>query len=448
MIKSLNHIGVWPISLIIFTIYPGVAGTLSVFLTIVAAINLFSEIGKSIPIVQLTVFFSCLQYLLCPFLEYTYFQNYIDYEMAVPTDVYYSYTITAIVSLVLALRLKINKKAIAEPLVISRIRQDTSFNYSRGLLLSIIGLVAEGTSSVVNSNQLNFVFHLIGFFGVIGILYLLLSDKKGQTIGLLFLAVYCFRIIQSTIFVNLIVLLLLLLYYFNLNRFLGIKKNTLIIASSVILFFLIQSVKGDYRLSKFSEYADKEDDISTLSSLIEQKGAFDSKDNFLTTASQVNSRLNQGWMLSLVMNNIPSRQPYFRGTYFFEEFIGVLVPRFLYSQKATVQTNSKFVTFTNYPLNQNTTMTVGVLGDGYGNFGSFGGALFCFCFGLTVNLLLSYFHMYYKVYPHLILWIPFIFWYVFRAGDDYYIISNWLSKSLLLLLVFYKLYPKILNSRN
>jgi hypothetical protein len=160
------------------------------------------------------------------------------------------------------------------------------------------------------------------------------------------------------------------------------------------------------------------------------------KRDFLLTAATVNLRINQGWVMQLIMDYLPKKKPFLHGAVIEDELLGLLLPRFVLIDKVSVQTSEKFEKFAGYKL-RGYTISVGILGDGYGNFGVGGGIAFCFCVGLFYNFCIFLFRRISEKNPSVYLWGIFIFFYLIRAGDDFYIISNWLVKSSMMLAVIY-----------
>ena len=87
-------------------------------------------------------------------------------------------------------------------------------------------------------------------------------------------------------------------------------------------------------------------------------------------------------------------------------------------------------------------MTIGVFGDAYVNFGFLGGVFFMFTFGLFLNLILAWIYKLSEKYPTLIFWIPFIFLYAMRAGNEFVVILNFIAKSSFIVFLVFKIYQK------
>jgi hypothetical protein len=99
-------------------------------------------------------------------------------------------------------------------------------------------------------------------------------------------------------------------------------------------------------------------------------------------------------------------------------------------------------------LNSKTSMNIGVVGDFYINFGFSGTILAMFVFGRIISRILRwFFRRYVSKNPINIIWIPFIFTYLIRPGNEFYIIINHLIKALIILYFFNKIIvPYFINN--
>src|SRR5205085_10915478 len=133
--------------------------------------------------------------------------------------------------------------------------------------------------------------------------------------------------------------------------------------------------------------------------------------NMMVAAAAVNARLNQGWVMAVILKTIPARKPFLEGELFYRELKGLFLPRFLMADKAVAQSSEKFERFAGYKL-KGYTIAVGILGDGYGNFGVNGGIIFCFFIGLFFNIATTVFLNVCRKYPMLFLWYFVVFFYM------------------------------------
>jgi hypothetical protein len=399
--------------------------------------------GRRIPLRELTIFFTAVQYLLAPALDYQVLGKYTYHHMRVAEDTYFGYIYPAFFAFAFALFIPLGRKRASETSILERIRTFPENNRRIGIVLICLGLIFKYLPLLTGSIQsLNFIFTLLSLLRFIGILYIWLSDSKYAKwiIGAV-LFEFAVSVFREAIFIQLIILMIFLYaYYALINKPNKVKLVMLGLVAGGLLFVL-QTIKADYRKTVWRKDPDA-NKISLLSNLVSKHYFTESRKlSFLYTVAAVNVRLNQGWVMEGIMRNIPSRKPFFNGEIFWSEFYGLFLPRFIVLDKVAVQSADKFQRFAGYKI-KNYTIAVGIFGDGYGNFGIIGGIKFCFLVGLFFNLSLTVFYRLAQKNPALLLWSIFIFFYLMRAGDDFYIITNWIIKSALLLFFIFWAFKK------
>ena len=156
------------------------------------------------------------------------------------------------------------------------------------------------------------------------------------------------------------------------------------------------------------------------------------------TMQNLGARLNQGWIIARIMNHMPEKLPYVRGETVETALKAALLPRILAPGKAMAGGRANFERFTGTPLPETTSMDISLAGEGYANFGAFGGCVFIFFVSLFYNWVIVKILSISKKHPSLILWIPFLFFQVMKAETDFATVFNYLTKAALVCwMVFY-----------
>jgi len=182
-----------------------------------------------------------------------------------------------------------------------------------------------------------------------------------------------------------------------------------------LLAAAIQQLKGDYRQATW--YGDKESGIETFQAVLEksqEKGTFFSKRHL----SESNIRINQGFIVTNIMRNIPARMPFSNGDELKEILEAAFLPRFLAPNKLNAGSRDFFMKYSGIQLKKGTSMGLSSVGDGYINFGTTGGSIFMFFLGLLFSKVLSGFYKYSKYYPILLLFVPLVFYYPIRPDCE------------------------------
>lgn len=416
-----------------------------VILALHAGFNLIDCLGKTLAIKEIASLTLVIQCLLSPAICYRYYSEYW-FRMMIPADIYYAYVLPAVLALLIGLnapffRTKFNMR---EELL--KLKSQKKVLERQGIILVIIGYVSYLLS--IFAPQLGFITVALGLVRFVGFFYLWFVESKfTKLLFVLIFIPYFIYIIGGGVFIDMIVTFFFLLTLFMMKK--KLSKPILVSAMMVLSFFifLLQAVKKDYRAITWKDnageqYQDKSS-VSILTDLmIDRATNFDAKTMEVAFAT-FNQRLNQGFILASELKAIPNRRPHVNGEFFIREFLGILLPRIFYPNKPEVGDHEKFNYCVTWRLHALVSMNVGIVGDGYVNFGPVGGVIFCFLFGVFLNYITYLLMKRGRTHIEFVLWIPVILFYAMRiAGNDFYIITNWIVKVGLLVLLFYYLLNK------
>ncbi|NET34792.1 MAG: hypothetical protein F6K19_22665 [Cyanothece sp. SIO1E1] len=401
---------------------------------------LFDVLGKKLPFKELILSLMGLQLLISPYLEYYYFHNEIFGVMRVDEVTYFSYTLPATVSLHVGLNLFYPNRTYVKE-CFQLIRRKLKSASKIGFYLIIVGYIFYLLSGFA-PGSLNFVVVTLAFMRFIGFFYVWLGGSKFTRLAFYLVFIpFIWSIVKSTIFIDLIIFSILITTVYVMQNKIPRWKIIAFSLAGIFSIFILQSVKYSYRKAVWTN--DFQGDRLNLLTDLMLKQVLNLNDlDIKAVGSNVNIRLNQGWILTGIMENIPANKPIANGSYIEKEVLGLLLPRFLYPEKPTVGDRNKFEQFVGWRLGQGVSMNVGIMGDGYGNFGPRGGILFCFFFGSALGLIFKLFYHLAKTYPTLPIWGILIFFYSMRAGNEFYIIMNWIIKTSLFVFIYYFIFEK------
>jgi hypothetical protein len=396
---------------------------------------------KHIPVFEILIALTYVQLIISAFITYRFDIEITSekFEMSVPELEYMNFVVPALILTEIILRWPSRSYQI----------QQQAFTVFKGQVkYQNIGLVLFLGSILISPLEgwvppsLRFIFFLLGILKYIGFFYLWTSGHKYRVaILVVLIAFMTVTTLQKSIFINYLVWLI---YIFSivLHRVrvpFWLKLTSIGLASSVLL--VVQVAKMEYREAVWFDEKQEGGALTFLriAATVSQQEGF----RELATYRMV-SRLNQGYILAKAMEHnrverVPDPSAQFRA-----EFLGVLMPRFLFPQKIEVNTGEKITDFTGWRMTGSYTMSVGVHGDGYGNFGYWGGLAFVAFFFLFTRGVFNLLHRLGRIFPSLILWIPYLFFYSIRPGSEFYIITNWIVKSaVILILVFIIFQPLV-----
>ncbi len=433
-----NWISFIGISLFILLFFPhlSIYSYLALLITLHQFMLLFTSIGFIVPVRYLFGAFMCLQMLLGPTLAFNGLDDYQfgNYKMQVPQDVYFIYVIPAVVCFILGLHISA-KKFEGEILNIKSIIEFSEKNQYLGYYFIAIGFISS-TLNLLIPSEFAFVFTLLAGFNFIGIFLLILGKKQIKPLPIIL-------VISGTVSTSLAAGMfhdLMIWTIFTLS-IIAIKyrpNNTykaLFAIAFILLAATIQQLKGDYRQATWKD--DKEAGLETLNNVLEnsrEKGSFFSKKSI----SESNIRINQGFIITNIMKNVPEKVPFSNGDELMDILEAAFMPRFLAPNKLNAGDRELFMKYSGMRLKKGTSMGLSSVGDAYINFGTLGGCIFMFFLGLLFSKVLCGFYKYSKFYPIVLLFVPLVFYYPIRPDCELQTLLGHLVKgSFLVFIVFW-----------
>lgn len=387
---------------------------LGIIFTVWCAFRLYNEIGKSFAIPELLVLIMALQWIIGPWISYNLSLQHYKYYMRVSEATYMEYVVpaTMLFAYFLLRRTSTNK-------LIFTIEVFHYFRLARYLV--VLGFIADAIINIVPTELRFFVF-LISNLKLVGSGILLFSEKNYDRWYIVAtIIILLSKSLVLGMFHDLILWLAFLFLIWAIKHQLKPVQKIIIILSVFSLISLLQLSKRFYRQSENSGFI----------SLLENSGTGLShfSNNREESLLELNTRLNQGWIVAAVLDNVPVNQDYAHGSTVVEAVAASLLPRIIYKNKAVAGGKKNFEKYTGLELGKYTSMSISVVGEAYANFGRLGGIGFMALWGwflsgawvLLVRASRSY-----------IIWgffASYIFLQVIKAEIDLVVILNHLIKS-------------------
>lgn len=401
---------------------------------IFACENLIRSFGKKIPYIELTMVITILQVIISPILEYHIFQNAIFGVMKVSEPEYLSFVISATLLFNLGL-----VKGVGHTEIFFSDKRLEIFKHNkkkylkRGKVLIFTGIFFSIMAKFALLPSLGFILVLLSSLQFLGFFYLWLSQSKLLSFYFILAFVPFFiQAMSSTIFIDVIVWGTFLYSFYLIGNRVSMPKLIFIAVFTFSFLVIFQSVKYDYRKEVWNgTYSESSpaSKIALLSRMMYKRISGLNKDELKLIGSVVNVRFNQGWIISDVMQNLDKKNGYVGFKYLGPELTGILLPRFIYPNKIRTDDHSKFNEFTGWKLDKKVTMNLGIAGDAYGAFGLIGGIFFCGFVGLLYGILFKLTNNLAKKHIDIFIFNMLIFFYLMRAGNEFYIITNWIVKA-------------------
>jgi hypothetical protein len=365
-----------------------------------------------------------VQYIFSVYLIYNVYPVLAE-QMTIKQDVLFSYLIPALLSLFAGV-FAFNKD-IKISNIFSKIDRKQAVDLGNlliGVSLFFDVLPLPGIKSIVS-----FTYYL-KYIGVMCFLFAP-SGRNYSVIAIIYLLLVR-EALQGGIFIDFFMWSTYLFLIVSLRYEFSLRLRALFIVLAVPLLILIQSVKYEYRKATWS--GKRETGVELITELaVEKEKQRDDPFNQSEGVVRTVGRLNQGWHLGMVLRWVPSHESFSNGEDFLGDVGAAILPRFFFPNKKMGGSQDKFYKYTGRKLTKTTSMTIGVLGDFYINFGREGSFLALFIFGAVVSRLVYFFiRKYVLPDPINVIWIPFLFSYLVRANNDFYFVFNNLSKGFLI----------------
>ena len=258
------------------------------------------------------------------------------------------------------------------------------------------------------------------------------SSPKGYIWALVVVDVYMLvRSVISSMFHQLLLLLLMQFLFITVIRKISGKKVCLLILAGMMLINVIQVSKSQYRAS-MDQYG-----VTGRVGVFHQL-FWDNIQNMFSSDGYEEyplARYNQGWLISYVYIHEDGEFHAEKLPKFVESLTAIVLPRFLMPNKRLAGGRDNINDFTDLVLDEETSMNISTVGEGYAYFGRYGNFFFHFIIGSIFAGVLQLLMHWEKLYGVGVFCIPAIFSLAIRAESDCMTGYNALLKMLLLFAV-------------
>jgi hypothetical protein len=395
-------------------------------------IFLIVKSGHTYPIVYVFFFVFYVQYVFSTYLIYEQYET-LEQQMPIGEEQLFEYLIPALFFFFLGVVIFNKDHNVLD--LIKQVNGKSAANL--GYLLVLISFGFEITRYAgldAFKSILSFTYYL-RFLGAF--CFILAGSVTLYVFAALIYLQLAVMAITGGLFIDLIVWGIFFFFWLSLKFNISLTMRAVLFASSIPILIIIQSVKYDYRKSTWGRNKKGKASVELYTRLAVKSGT--EGELFATNSSAVVktvARLNQGWHLGMTLRQVPNRTAFANGNEMLTDITASLIPRFINPTKKTVHTKAKFRLYTGYNIRGNTSMTIGILGDFYINFGKAGSYIALFIFGAFISLFIRFFYWKYVFSdPVNIIWIPFILYYLVQADNEFYSFFNGLVKGFIIFLI-------------
>lgn len=399
---------------------------------------LIIALGRDIPILEVTAIVYWLQLLAGPLCSYYSPPSFDRYVMAVPANEYFRFAVPAVVAYLI-------------PLVWVRGRlpfqaEVMSFSAGRavfkaGVIIMLIGIGFTILGRYVPPS-LAFACFLGGELKFVGALYCYFcrhQQRRWMLAGVLGATI--FFALAEGMFHQLVIwgaILTSLILARELKQK-SLMLNGILVVGGFCALVVLQSFKVDYREQLMGNSGSSE---GIWAAIRGTAGRVTLSGDAIAEVMRV--RLNQGWIVTNVMVQVPREEPFANGETFRVAAIDSLLPRLLFPDKTVAGGREKFRRFTGLEISDTTSMGIGTIGEAYANFGVDGGVVSMLGFGALFG------GMYYLLATrgrhHVLfqLWLPVIFSQAIKSETELAVVLNHLVKAGVFVSIAYLLLHKLL----
>jgi len=395
-----------------------------------------SRLGRTIPLIELMLLMSALQWVLGAHQAYALDYQHFKYYMYVDRELYMSTVVPGLLAYALGILLFYPKYSFS--MVNEALEKITLSNPGFPIYLIIIGFIAPLVGSYLPP-AFAFVVFLLGNFKFVGAVLWLFrpGENRKWWITIILMLLTFISSIQAGVFHDLLLWLALMLSFIAYRIRVSFTLKLSLISLGFFLAFILQSVKYEFRgivrNDELNGRTKNEVFFNLVGDRISRLDEIFSNESYL---GDINVRLNQGWIISAIINNVPYFEPYANGETIIEAFQASLVPRILSPEKKIAGGEENFERFTGLPLLDTASMGTSILGEAYGNFGKVGSWVFMFFWGMFLSWGYGRLIKYGEAHPIIHVFIPLIFLQVIKAETETYVVLNHFVKSSILVFAF------------
>lgn len=425
--------------------------SLSVAFFLYFILSFVDDLGKRLVILDVAILIAIITCLIMPIAGYHYFNPanlqsklWVKY-MRVPSDEYYSYMFPAVIAMTLGMKLPVfyrRRTYRIQEQYMANMKAYLSDVRWQGLAMVVVGLLASTFRDKVPSS-VSFILFLLSYLMFVGIFYCLYSNIPFKRVILL--AVFGLMLIRSVtagmfgemVFMGSLTIILVMLGY-RIN----FGKKLAVLLAGLFSIIVLQAVKPAFRKQTWSG-ASKGNELSVFTNIVSEKVSSpaaifsDKRMMFVMYA-----RFNQGQIISNVLRSVPAKYPYANGETIATSLAATIVPRLLWPDKPESGGAYNFKRFLGAKL-KGWSENISPFGEAYGNFGTTGGVIFMFAFGLFFNFLFQWLLKLTVHTPSLILWFPYLFFYAISIETDVLSMINSFTKAAVFAYCVYKIFRHV-----
>ena len=409
------------------------------------SLRLLLELGEDIPVESFLLSIASMQWIVAPVLTYAGLTDHWKYYMYVPEDRYMALVVPAVILFSIGLYIFRAKNRVE----IYREYQPVIFEIlssNKNLPIYLIGVGFIFSMILRHVPQtLSFPAYLLSNLHYIGLIYLVSSGGRKNKLIILFIAftISFLSALRSGYFHDFLLWNAFIGMYVAYRFKPTLKTKLLWLVMGALFIFVIQAVKVEYR--EKLHLTGSGDALTKFTDTVGERFQYEGKDE--SNVERIIIRLNQGWIISILMERVPELLPYASGETVAVALMASILPRFLFPDKPEAGGRKNYEKYTGFNLWDSTSMGISTVGEAYINFGTEGAWVFMLFLGAIFSLILRWLFFLVRKFPTIWLWSPLILLHFVKAETELLVQLNFLVKSIVVVILFLYFNKRFLKIR-
>jgi hypothetical protein len=423
-------------------------------MTIAAILSILDKLGRGIVLresIATLYIFTCLDMPMLGYRVYN-FQNPLSRAfkkyMLVPETDYFNLALPAISGFCMMLSIPMRSEGSSDEgdtlkVTFEKCRRILVHDQAVGMAIMFIGILSLILNELLPVS-LQYIGIILFFTSFAGMLYVKYTEDLPYRNVILF--IFVLFLILNGILIGMFTIVaymgITIFSYFFMGSKVSLGRKISFFLFAIFFVVVLQNTKTTYRkMIRNAEIRDNK--AATFAVLffenLQQGSAFFEERNFFL----IYTRMNQGNIVTQVMQRIPVIQPFDDGKYLFKTILSSFVPRFLWPDKPEAGGRFNMQYYAGKKMNMVTSMNVGPLGEAYGSFGTRQAILFMVLLGLFIRWVYGIVFRISRKTPLLVLWLPVMFYQItYSAETDTLQILNSFIKTTFFIWILYRFLPR------
>lgn len=394
-------------------------------------------LGKRIILPEIISLVAVLEVLFVPVVHY----RYAPAAMPIAEADYFTYALPAVVVLVACLDYFSGRTGDTHRAYFDQIKE-----YLRGKSLVGFGLIGVGMISSVGMTvapiEVKNILHLFESLLFVGVLYVVFSDSRQKlaAVGLALLTL-AYQAVRGGMFGDLIfwAVLYVVVILAGMSFKLPVPVKLGLLLAGFFGMLVIQSIKFEYRRNTWGLSADeRRGDAGLMNDLLVNR--MQHLDVLLNPDLLLlfSMRFNQGFYIGQTIGHVPQYEPYANGEVLVN-LVAPVVPRLLWPDKPLSNGMANVHRFTPTVLKDGHNVDISPIGEGYANFGRWGGIGFVLLYGTLLGFVYRRVFVLADQTPTVLLWLPKLFFTCMTMETSLFASWGGLAQSLIFVFLLYKI---------